>query len=248
MPLGVSRYKHVLFYYIVRVGFKLNILLRQLLSVGITGVYQHRAVALVFTKDFRHGECPGLYKLLSYTGTMFILKPEKMCFKNCSFSKYLSEKTGRAGKNLRLLAGQSFTSAVKSVPLIQLVHWTSNPGISAIFRNWQSRGATPTRDAASEGRDFRISRVFFFILPAWSMSSKQYIYFSFLLKIMYFFLCHVHWCFACMGICVKESNPLKLELQGVGSCRVGSGNWTLISPVWTYFLTQSLFILMSEKD
>ena len=37
-------------------------------------------------------------------------------------------------------------------------------------------------------------------------------------------LFNVHWCFACMYVCGRLSNPLELELQMVMSCHVGAGN------------------------
>jgi hypothetical protein len=39
-----------------------------------------------------------------------------------------------------------------------------------------------------------------------------------------FFLFYIYWCFACVYICVRESDPLELELQMVVSCHVVAGN------------------------
>lgn len=35
-----------------------------------------------------------------------------------------------------------------------------------------------------------------------------------------------HWCFTCMHICVRASDPLQRELQTAVSCHVGAGNET----------------------
>lgn len=38
------------------------------------------------------------------------------------------------------------------------------------------------------------------------------------------FLLYVHWCFACVYICIEVSENLELELQISVSCNVGAGN------------------------
>ena len=38
------------------------------------------------------------------------------------------------------------------------------------------------------------------------------------------FLFHVHWCFTCMYMYERVSDPLELELQTVVNCHVGVGN------------------------
>ena len=52
--------------------------------------------------------------------------------------------------------------------------------------------------------------------------------FSFLLKILnlilYNLILYMHWCFACMYICVRVLDLLELELQTVVNCHVGAGN------------------------
>ena len=40
----------------------------------------------------------------------------------------------------------------------------------------------------------------------------------------YLFLFYVHWCFACMYVCVRVWDPLELELLTVVSCLLGAGN------------------------
>jgi hypothetical protein len=35
---------------------------------------------------------------------------------------------------------------------------------------------------------------------------------------------YVHWCFACVYVCVRVSGPLELELQTVANHHVGDGN------------------------
>jgi hypothetical protein len=39
----------------------------------------------------------------------------------------------------------------------------------------------------------------------------------------FIYLC-VHWCFACMYVFGRVSDPLELELQTAVSCHVGAGN------------------------
>jgi hypothetical protein len=46
--------------------------------------------------------------------------------------------------------------------------------------------------------------------------------------IIYLFFIYLHWCFACMYVCVRESNHLELEFQTVVSCYVGAGIEPLI--------------------
>ena len=44
-------------------------------------------------------------------------------------------------------------------------------------------------------------------------------------KIIFFLLLfYVHWCLACMYVCVRVLDPLVLELQTVVSCHVDAGN------------------------
>jgi hypothetical protein len=43
-------------------------------------------------------------------------------------------------------------------------------------------------------------------------------------KVVFLFLSYVHWCFACMSVCVRVSDPLELALQSVVSCYVGAEN------------------------
>ena len=39
-----------------------------------------------------------------------------------------------------------------------------------------------------------------------------------------FYSCCVHWCFACMFVCVRVLDPLELKLQALVSCHIGAGN------------------------
>jgi hypothetical protein len=41
---------------------------------------------------------------------------------------------------------------------------------------------------------------------------------------VYVFIYYVHWCFACMYVCVRVLDTLELDLQTVVSCHVGAGN------------------------
>lgn len=41
---------------------------------------------------------------------------------------------------------------------------------------------------------------------------------------IYLFLFRVHWCFACVNVHVRVSDPLELELQTVVNHYVGAGN------------------------
>lgn len=43
-------------------------------------------------------------------------------------------------------------------------------------------------------------------------------------NIIYLFLFPAHSCFACMPVCIKVSDPLKVELQADVSCHAGVGN------------------------
>lgn len=53
------------------------------------------------------------------------------------------------------------------------------------------------------------------------LSHLRLSFISFLNFIIY---CYVHWCFACMYVCVRVLDLLELQLQAVISCRVGAGN------------------------
>ena len=53
------------------------------------------------------------------------------------------------------------------------------------------------------------------------LSHLRLSFISFLNFIIY---CYVHWCFACMYVCVRVSDSLELELQTVVSFHVCAGN------------------------
>jgi hypothetical protein len=40
----------------------------------------------------------------------------------------------------------------------------------------------------------------------------------------FFKICFISWCFACMYVCMRVSDPLELESQTGVSCHVGAGN------------------------
>jgi hypothetical protein len=60
----------------------------------------------------------------------------------------------------------------------------------------------------------------------WLDWKMDFFFLAFFLITIY--LVYVRWCFACMNICVKRSDWLKLELQTVVSCHLGARNWTLV--------------------
>jgi uncharacterized protein YybS (DUF2232 family) len=61
---------------------------------------------------------------------------------------------------------------------------------------------------------------------SWSHLSTDI--FLILFFIMYLFLFYVNQCFAHIHVWMRVSDPLKQELQIVGSCHVGAGNWTQV--------------------
>lgn len=56
---------------------------------------------------------------------------------------------------------------------------------------------------------------------------KNYIFSNHFLKDLFiYFYFIIHWCFTCMYVCVRVSDPLKLKLQTVMSRYAGAGNGT----------------------
>ena len=54
--------------------------------------------------------------------------------------------------------------------------------------------------------------------------ARRLLKFLFFLSGFILFLFYVHWCFACMCVSVRVSDPLELELKTVLSCHVGAEN------------------------
>jgi hypothetical protein len=82
------------------------------------------------------------------------------------------------------------------------------------------------RDLSSSPSTYTVS-----ILTSWSTSLDQFYNFDnffkdiFLKKIKKIFF-YVHWCFDCITVSARVSDPLELEIQTVVSCHVDAGNWT----------------------
>ena len=51
----------------------------------------------------------------------------------------------------------------------------------------------------------------------------RYLHCIFFFKVSYLFLFYVHWCFACLHVCVRVSDALEVELQTTVSYHVGAG-------------------------
>jgi hypothetical protein len=49
-------------------------------------------------------------------------------------------------------------------------------------------------------------------------------YFLLLKNHLFFFVFYVHWCSACMSVCMRMSEPLQVELQTVVRYHVGAGS------------------------